>query len=106
VILFAGGLAMGIVRRDADGRYRAPRPKGESIALSRHKDRSVALLGMDGAACRAVQRQLDALLTGANRDIASAALDEYVTSIADLEDWEVEAILALQRSYDLEPAED
>ncbi len=106
VILFAGGLAMGIVRRGADGRYRAPRPSGESIALSRHKDRSVALLGMDGAACRAVQRQLDGLLTGTNKDAASAALDEYVTSIADLEDWEVEAILALQRAYDLEPTED
>jgi hypothetical protein len=106
VNLFVGGLAMGIVRRDTDGRYRAPRPRGESIALSRHKDRSVALLSMDGAACRAVQRQLDALLSGHKKDVASATLDEYVTSIADLEDWEVEAILALQRTYDLEPAED
>ncbi|HUT18752.1 MAG TPA: tubulin-like doman-containing protein [Anaerolineae bacterium] len=106
VVLFAGGLAMGIIGRDADGRYRAPRPRGDSIVLSRHKDRSVALMSMDGAACRAVQRQLDALLNGTSRDAASAALDEYVTSVPDLEDWEVEAILALQRTYDLEPAED
>jgi hypothetical protein len=105
-VLFAGGLALGAVRRDAEGRYRAPRSRGDSIVLSRHKDRSVALMSMDGAACRAVQRQLDALLTGPNRDAASATLDEYVTSVPDLEDWEVEAILTLQRTYDLEPAED
>ena len=53
-----------------------------------------------------MQRQLDMLLTGTDKDAASAALDEYVTSIADLEDWEVEALLALQRAYDLEPTED
>jgi hypothetical protein len=106
VALFAGGLAMGIIDRGPDGRYRAPRPRGDAIVLSRQKDRSVALMSMDGAACRAVQRGLDALLDGPSRDAASATLDEYVTSVPDLEDWEVEAILALQRTYDLEPAED
>ncbi len=104
--LFAGGVAMGIIDRGADGRYRAPRPRGEAIVLSRQKDRSVALMSMDGAACRAVQHGLDALLEGTRRDTASAVLDEYVTSVPDLEDWEVEAILALQRRYGLEPAEE
>ena len=104
--LFAGGVAMGIINRGADERFRAPRPRGEAIVLSRQKDRSVALTSMDGAACRAVQRALDALLEGADSEAASAALDEYVTSVPDLEDWEVQAILALQRSYGLEPAED
>lgn len=104
--LFAGGVAMGIIDRGADGRYCAPRPRGEAIVLSRQEDRSVALMSMDGAACRAVQRALDALLEGTRRDAASAVLDEYVTSVPDLEDWEVEAILTLQRSYGLEPAEE
>ena len=104
--LFAGGVAMGIIDRGPDGRYRAPRSRGEAIVLSRQKDRAVALMSMDDAACRAVQRRLDALLEGTRREAASVVLDEYVTSVPDLEDWEVEAILTLQRSYGLEPAED
>ncbi|MBN1640905.1 MAG: hypothetical protein JXA09_06695 [Anaerolineae bacterium] len=96
-ILFATGLALGHIRRDPSGRYLAPRPQGGTIALSRQKDRSVALMSMDGATCGEVQRQLDAVLATKGASAVRTILDEYVTVMPDLKDWEVRAILAFQR---------
>jgi hypothetical protein len=91
--LFAVGLALGAISRDADGRYIAPRPKSQTIRLSTRKERSVALLSMDEAACRELQRQLVALVASKGKRALCTILDEYMTVMPDLEDWEVKGIL-------------
>ena len=99
--LFAIGLAVGIIRRDPDGRYVAPRDKRRSIRLSTQKERSVALMGLDAAARGEVQRQLGALVAVEGWRAVRTIVDEYVDVVPDLEDWEVKGILDFGRAYEL-----
>jgi hypothetical protein len=100
--LFAGGLALGIVARDPDGRYVAPRENGRSIRLGKRKTDSVALMAMEGPACRKVARQIETVIAARGAPAIRALLDEYTTGAPGLEDWEVKGILELGRAYDLQ----
>jgi len=99
--LFAAGLALGIVQRDAQGRHIAPRGDGRTIRLSTQKERSAALLGLDASACREVQSRLGALIIAQGQQPVRAALDEYLDLTTGLEDWEIQGILSFLRRYDL-----
>jgi hypothetical protein len=99
--LFAMGLALGSISLNAEGRYLAPRPNGRGIRLSSRKERSVALMGMDEAACREVRRQLEARISKEGKDAVRVALDEYLTVVPGLEDWEVKGILDFTEAYKL-----
>lgn len=99
--LFAVGLALGSIGRDADDRYLAPRPRGQTIRLSAQKERSVALMSMDAAACRELERQVSALVARKGKKALCTILDEYVTVVPGLEDWEVRAILGFARRFGL-----
>jgi hypothetical protein len=100
-VLFATGLALGVVHREPDGRYIAPRGRNTTIRLSAQKERSVALMGMDGSTCRAVQRQLDSILAEQGAEAVCARLDEYTTSFPGLADWEVKGILSFSQAHTL-----
>lgn len=102
--LFAAGLALGIIGRDADGRYVAPRDRKRTIRLGARKERSVALLGLDEDACCEVQRQLGTLLASRGRKVLRRAVDGYLEAAPDLEDWEVRGILDFSRAHELAPA--
>jgi hypothetical protein len=103
--LFSTGLALNIIRRDPDGRYVVPRGQGKTIRLSPQKVRSVALMGMDGPACREVQRRLDALVAREGTEAIQARLEEYATDVPGLEDWEVKGIVEFgQAQASLRPA--
>ena len=91
--LFAVGLALGIITRDPDGRYIAPRTPTSSRRLSADKARAAALLGMDAAACRELQTRLHTLIAAKGRGPIHAILDEYTTVVPNLEDWQVHAIV-------------
>lgn len=104
--LFAAGLALGILQRDAQGRHIAPRGDGRTIRLSTRKERSAALLGLDASACREVQRRLDALIAAQGQQPMRAALDEYLDLTTGLEDWEIQGILSFLRRYDLLASEE
>jgi hypothetical protein len=99
--LFSGGLALGIIARDPDGRYVAPREHGRSIRLGKRKADSVALMAMEGPACRRIARQIEAEFEDMGAPALRALLDEYTTGAPGLEDWEVKGILELGRAYDL-----
>jgi hypothetical protein len=92
--IFGAGLALGSISRDASGRYIAPRPRGQSFRLGTQKERSVALLSMDAASCRELGRQLAQIIKTKGRHAVRTILDEYVTVMPDLADWEVQGILA------------
>ena len=49
--LLEEGLALGIIGREQNGRYVAPRGNNRTIRLSKHKERSAALMGMDASTC-------------------------------------------------------
>jgi hypothetical protein len=100
--LFAAGLALGSIRRDSGGRYLAPRARGDQIRLSARKERAVALMSMAPTACREVQRQLDALVASKGPQAVQTILDEYMTVMPDLEDWEVRGIAEFVRNSDLD----
>ena len=104
--LFAAGLALKIVQPDAQGRYIAPRGDGRTIRLSTQKERSAALLGLDAAACREVQSQLDALVVARGPQTVRTAMDEYLDLATGLEAWEIQGILSFLRRYDLLASED
>ena len=95
---------LGIVGEIAGG-YVAPRARDEHIRLSSDKERSVGLLSMNANARREVQRQLDALIVSKGRQAVRTILDEYMTVMPGLEDWEVKGILHFARSYQLDLAE-
>jgi hypothetical protein len=101
VALFAVGLALGSVTCDSNGRYAAPRARAQAIRLSTDKERSVALMSMNSAACREVQRQLDEVIATKGKQAIRTILDEYMTVMPSLEDWEVKSILDFARSYQL-----
>ena len=103
-VLFAVGHALGSIVRDADGRYIAPRPGSQTIRLSMGKERAVALMSMDEATCREVQRQLEALIASKSKHALHTILEEYMTVMPDLKDWEVRGILDFARRYNLEDA--
>jgi len=86
--LFAVGLALGIVQREVNGRYLAPRGNNQTIRLGKQKERSAALMGMDASTCREVERQLEQMVEQEGRDGLRARLDGYTVSTPDLEDWE------------------
>ena len=96
--VFGAGLALGSISRDASGRYIAPRPRDQSFRLSTQKERSVALLGMDAAACRELGRQLGQIVKTKGRHAVRTILDEYVAVMPDLADWEVQGILAFSKT--------
>lgn len=104
--LFAAGLALGAISRDADGRYLAPRGTGRMLRLSTGKERSVALMSLDAPARREVQGQLHAIITQQGKRAVRTALDEYMTVDPGLEDWEVREIVSFGRTYDLESMEE
>jgi hypothetical protein len=101
VTLFAVGLALGTIGRDSSGRYIAPRAREQAIRLSAHKERSVGLLSISMTARREVQRQLDMLLAKKGKRAIRTILDEYMTVMPDLEDWEVKSILDFAKVYSL-----
>jgi hypothetical protein len=101
-VLFSVGLALGCVGQDSNGRYVAPRAREQPIRLSPDKERAVALMSMNFAACREVQRQLDSLVVSKGKHAIQTILDEYVTVMPDLEDWEVKTILDFAQEYGLE----
>jgi hypothetical protein len=101
VMLFAVGLALGTIGRDSSGRYIAPRAREQAIRLSAHKERSVGLLSISMAARREVQRQLDILLAKKGEQAIRTILDEYMTVMPNLEDWEVKSILDFAKEYNL-----
>jgi hypothetical protein len=98
VTLFAVGLALGVIQRRSNGRYVAPRGKGKTIRLSTQKERSAALIGMDAATCREVERRLVGLLEREGRQAMRARLDEYTMTTSDLADWEISNILVYSQS--------
>jgi hypothetical protein len=100
--LFSTGLALNVIHRDPDGRYVAPRGQGKTIRLSANKERSVALMGMDGPTCRQVQRRLDALVAQQGKAAIGARLEQYTTDASDLADWEIKGIVEFGRSYERE----
>ncbi len=100
--LFAVGLALGSIGRDASGRHLAPRPRDQSIRLSTQKERSVALLSMDAPACRELERQFGILLKAKGRRAVSTILDEYMTVMPNLADWEVQGIVQFSRAFRLD----
>jgi hypothetical protein len=95
--LFAVGLALGIITQDSTGRYLAPSDSARTMRTSAQKERSVALIGANPSACREVERRLDALVARKGRASIRALLEDYLTSVPDLEDWEVKAILDFER---------
>jgi hypothetical protein len=99
--LFSTGLALGVIRRDPDGRYVAPRSGNRTIRLSAQKERAVALMGMDGPTCREVQRQLEALVEQEGSAAIGERLEEYATDATNLADWEVKGIVAFGRTHAL-----
>jgi hypothetical protein len=96
--LFAVGLALGLVERERGGRYLAPRANNKSIRLSTQKERSAALMGMDAATCREVERRIERLLEQQGAQAIRARLDEYTTSASELADWELTRILGFSQS--------
>jgi hypothetical protein len=101
--LFSAGLALGVIRRDPDGRYVVPRGQGRTIRLSPQKIRSVALMAMDGPACREVQRRLDVLVAREGAEAIQARLEEHAADVPGLEDWEVTGIVAFGRAQEPPP---
>jgi len=96
--LFATGLAFGILSRDPDGRYVAPRGRDRTIRLSPHKESAAALLGLDAGACREVQRRLNAWASTKGPEATREAADEYMATAPDLEEWEIRGILEFLRA--------
>jgi hypothetical protein len=100
--LFAIGLALDVIQSDPDERYVAPRAAGKTIRLSAHKERSAALMGMDAATCREVQRRLGVLVAQEGAETIRARLDAYATDAPGLADWEVKGIVEFCRSDERE----
>ncbi len=59
-------------------------------------------MGMDAAACREVERRLDVLVANKGPQAVRTLLDEYVTAVPGLADWEVRGILEFCRTYKLD----
>jgi hypothetical protein len=97
-VLFAVGLALGVVQREHNGRYVAPRGRNQTIRLSTQKERAVALMGMDASTCREIERRLDRLLAQEGSAALHARLDDYTASVSDLADWEIDSIIRFSRS--------
>jgi hypothetical protein len=96
--LFAVGLALGLVQRERGGRYLAPRANNKSIRLSAQKERSAALMGMDAATCRELERRIEHLLERDGAQAIQARLEEYTDSASELADWELTRIVGFGQS--------
>jgi hypothetical protein len=90
--LFAVGLALGVVQREQSGRYVAPRGGSETIRLSAQKARSAALMGMDAATCREVERRIERILAQEGGKALRDRLGAYARTAPDLSDWEIAQI--------------
>ncbi len=100
--LFAAALALNIVINDEEHGYRAPQSQGRTLDLGKNRLHAVALLGMDEATCRAIQQRLERICAEKGRATVQAILDEYMTMVPDLEDWEIRGILDWGKFYGLE----
>jgi hypothetical protein len=90
--LFAVGLALGVVQREPSGRYVAPRGDSKTIRLSTQKERSAALMGMDAATCREVERRLRHILDQEGGKALRDRLRKYASTAPGLTDWEIAQI--------------
>jgi hypothetical protein len=103
--LFAVGLALGVVTRERNGRYVAPRGNNQTIRLSTQKERSVALMGMDASTCREVERRLQRLVAREGPATLRRRLGEYTAAASNLADWEMTNIHRFSRSIAKEQAQ-
>jgi hypothetical protein len=97
--LFAVGLALGVVQREPGGRYVAPRGDGKTIRLSAQKERSAALMGMDAALCREVERRLQGILAQEGGKALRDRLHKYASTAPDLTDWEIAEIARFGQTH-------
>ncbi len=100
--LFAAALALGIIRRDAEGHYLVPHSKQSWLRLSEDKSHAVAIMGMHDKACQEVQKRLNARIGEKGKAAIHAILDEYMAVVPDLEDWQVRGIVDLERACGFE----
>jgi hypothetical protein len=59
-------------------------------------------MSLDPSARREVQRQLNEIIAQKGKDAVRTILDEYMTIVPGLEDWEVKEIVSLGQAYQLE----
>lgn len=100
--LLVAALALGIARRDADGNYLLPYDAKSWVRLSADASSAVAMMSVNDNLCREVQKRLNGRIAGKGAGAVQAILEEYMTVVPDLEDWQVREILSLERAWGLE----
>jgi|GEM_PF-3818447 len=105
-MLFAAALALGIARRDVNGDYLLPYDRKSWVRLSAERAHAVALMSMNDHVCWEVQKRLSARVAEKGAAAIQAILDEYMAVVPDLEDWQVRAIIDLERAWGWETETD